>query len=136
MNKRRHTKLIREGPYAAEVEVELIEADDGWSPPPAWGHPGGIPTRAGVQPHARFAVSHGRTSACNSRPQERSGSPSLNPAREAEPSRSGGVTGAMRTRIESALDADVDQLPRCHSLARSRAATACSRRTVGKSSRN
>ena len=32
MNKRRHTKLIREGPYAAEVDVELIEADDGWSP--------------------------------------------------------------------------------------------------------
>jgi hypothetical protein len=32
MNKRRHTKLVREGPYAAEVEVELIEADDGWSP--------------------------------------------------------------------------------------------------------
>jgi hypothetical protein len=24
--------LIREGPYAAEVDVELIEADDGWSP--------------------------------------------------------------------------------------------------------
>jgi hypothetical protein len=32
MNKRRHTKLVREGPYAAEVEVELIEAGDGWSP--------------------------------------------------------------------------------------------------------
>jgi hypothetical protein len=32
MNKRRHTKLVREGPYAAEVDVELIEADDGWSP--------------------------------------------------------------------------------------------------------
>ena len=31
MNKRRHTKLVREGPYAAEVDVELIEADDGWS---------------------------------------------------------------------------------------------------------
>ena len=26
MNKRRHAKLVREGPYAAEVEVELIEA--------------------------------------------------------------------------------------------------------------
>jgi hypothetical protein len=32
MNTRRHTKLVREGPYAAEVDVELIEADDGWSP--------------------------------------------------------------------------------------------------------
>lgn len=32
MNKRRHTKLVREGHYAAEVDVELIETDDGWSP--------------------------------------------------------------------------------------------------------
>ena len=32
MNKRRHTKLVRERTYAAEVDVELIEADDGWSP--------------------------------------------------------------------------------------------------------
>jgi hypothetical protein len=32
MNKRRHKKLVREGQYAAEVEVELIEAGDGWSP--------------------------------------------------------------------------------------------------------
>jgi hypothetical protein len=32
MNKRRHTKLVREGGYAAEVEVELIEAGDDWSP--------------------------------------------------------------------------------------------------------
>ena len=32
MTKRRHTKLIHEGQYAAEVEVELIEADEGWSP--------------------------------------------------------------------------------------------------------
>jgi hypothetical protein len=32
MNKRRHTKLVREGQYAAEVEVELIETADGWSP--------------------------------------------------------------------------------------------------------
>jgi hypothetical protein len=32
MNKRRHTKLVREGPYAAEVDVELIEAGEGWSP--------------------------------------------------------------------------------------------------------
>ena len=32
MNKRRHTKLVREVPYAAQVDIELIEADDGWSP--------------------------------------------------------------------------------------------------------
>ena len=32
MNARRHTKFVREGSYAAEVEVELIEEDDGWSP--------------------------------------------------------------------------------------------------------
>ena len=32
MKSRRHTKLVREGQYAAEVDVELIEAEDGWSP--------------------------------------------------------------------------------------------------------
>jgi hypothetical protein len=32
MNSRRHTKLVREGLYAAEVDVELIESEDGWSP--------------------------------------------------------------------------------------------------------
>lgn len=32
MNRRRYTKLIREGNYAAEVEVELIETHEGWSP--------------------------------------------------------------------------------------------------------
>ena len=32
MKKRRHTKLVHEGSYVAEVDVELIEADDGWSP--------------------------------------------------------------------------------------------------------
>ena len=32
MNARRHTKFVREGLYAAEVEVELIEEDNGWSP--------------------------------------------------------------------------------------------------------
>jgi hypothetical protein len=26
------TKLVREGDYVAEVEVELIETDEGWSP--------------------------------------------------------------------------------------------------------
>lgn len=30
--KRRHVKLIHEGRYAAEVEVELIYDDQGWSP--------------------------------------------------------------------------------------------------------
>lgn len=32
MKKRKHTKLVREGPFAAEVDVELIEAENGWSP--------------------------------------------------------------------------------------------------------
>lgn len=32
MKKRSHTKLVREGRYVAEVEVELIEIDEGWSP--------------------------------------------------------------------------------------------------------
>ncbi len=29
---RRHRKLVHEGEYAAEVEVELITTDEGWSP--------------------------------------------------------------------------------------------------------
>lgn len=32
MKTRRHTKFIREGQYAAEVDVELIEDGDGWAP--------------------------------------------------------------------------------------------------------
>ncbi|MGZ8426002.1 MAG: hypothetical protein ACXWYD_13715 [Candidatus Binatia bacterium] len=32
MKKRLHKKLAHEGPYVAEVEVELIETDEGWSP--------------------------------------------------------------------------------------------------------
>ena len=32
MKVRRHTKLVHEGQYVAEVDVDLIEADDGWSP--------------------------------------------------------------------------------------------------------
>ncbi len=32
MNQRRHTKLVHEGRYAAEVDVELIDTDTGWSP--------------------------------------------------------------------------------------------------------
>jgi hypothetical protein len=32
MSKRHHTKLVHEGNYAAEVDVELIETDESWSP--------------------------------------------------------------------------------------------------------
>lgn len=32
MKKRLHKKLVHEGLYIAEVEVELIETDEGWSP--------------------------------------------------------------------------------------------------------
>jgi hypothetical protein len=32
MKKRLHKKLVHEGLYVAEVEVELIETDEGWSP--------------------------------------------------------------------------------------------------------
>ncbi len=32
MKRRRHTKLIHEGNYVAEVDVDLIETDEGWSP--------------------------------------------------------------------------------------------------------
>lgn len=32
MTKRRHTKLVHEGQYVAEVDVELIETDESWSP--------------------------------------------------------------------------------------------------------
>lgn len=32
MNSRRHTKLVHEGDYAAEVEVELTDANGGWGP--------------------------------------------------------------------------------------------------------
>jgi len=32
MKRRRQTKLMREGNYVAEVEVELIESADGWAP--------------------------------------------------------------------------------------------------------
>lgn len=32
MTKRPHTKFIREGRYAAEVDVHLIDSDEGWSP--------------------------------------------------------------------------------------------------------
>ncbi len=32
MSRRRHTKLVHEGQYAAEVDVDLIDTDTGWSP--------------------------------------------------------------------------------------------------------
>jgi hypothetical protein len=32
MSKRRHNKLVHVGEYVAEVEVDLIETDEGWSP--------------------------------------------------------------------------------------------------------
>ena len=32
MNKRRYTKLVHEGQYVAQVDVELIDTDEGWSP--------------------------------------------------------------------------------------------------------
>jgi hypothetical protein len=32
MNTRRKKKLIHEGQYVAEVEVEVIDTDTGWSP--------------------------------------------------------------------------------------------------------
>jgi len=32
MEKRRHIKLVHEGQYVAQVEVKLIETDEGWSP--------------------------------------------------------------------------------------------------------
>ncbi len=32
MKKKRQTKLIHEGDFVAEVDVELIDAEEGWSP--------------------------------------------------------------------------------------------------------
>jgi hypothetical protein len=32
MTHRRHTKLVHEGKYVAEVEVDLIERDTAWAP--------------------------------------------------------------------------------------------------------
>ncbi len=31
MKKRKHTKLVHEGKYVAEVDIELIDAPEGWS---------------------------------------------------------------------------------------------------------
>ena len=32
MTTRRHTKLVHEGKYVAEVDVDLIEMDNAWAP--------------------------------------------------------------------------------------------------------
>ena len=32
MSKRKRTKLVHEGSYVAEVEVELLDEPEGWSP--------------------------------------------------------------------------------------------------------
>ena len=32
MKKRKHTKLVHEGKYVAEVDIELIDTAEGWSP--------------------------------------------------------------------------------------------------------
>lgn len=32
MKKRRSTKLIHEGRYVAEVDIELLDSEEGWSP--------------------------------------------------------------------------------------------------------
>jgi hypothetical protein len=32
MRRRRQTKLIHEGGYVAEVDIDLIDTDEGWSP--------------------------------------------------------------------------------------------------------
>jgi hypothetical protein len=32
MNKRKLTKLVHEGKYVAEVDVEIFDSNDGWSP--------------------------------------------------------------------------------------------------------
>lgn len=32
MTTRQHTKLVHEGDYVAEVDVELIDSNTGWSP--------------------------------------------------------------------------------------------------------
>ncbi len=32
MNKRKHTKLVHEGKFIAEVDIEIVDTNDGWSP--------------------------------------------------------------------------------------------------------
>ena len=36
MNARHYAKLVHESEYVAEVDVELIYTDEGWSPYSAW----------------------------------------------------------------------------------------------------
>ena len=50
MSKKRYTKIVHEGDYVAQVEVELIYSDEGWSPylspiysPTRWFFAGAIP---------------------------------------------------------------------------------------------
>jgi len=32
MHTRKHTKLVHEGKYVAEVQIEIIDSSEGWSP--------------------------------------------------------------------------------------------------------
>ncbi|MCX5646732.1 MAG: hypothetical protein NTZ17_18955 [Phycisphaerae bacterium] len=32
MSTKRHTKIVQEGNYVAQIDVELIYSDEGWSP--------------------------------------------------------------------------------------------------------
>lgn len=32
MPRRQHTKLVHEGQYVAEVDIELLDSEEGWSP--------------------------------------------------------------------------------------------------------
>ena len=32
MHRRKHTKLVHEGKYIAEVDIEIIDSSEGWSP--------------------------------------------------------------------------------------------------------
>jgi FAD synthase len=32
MHARKHTKMLHEGKYVAEVEIEIIDSEEGWSP--------------------------------------------------------------------------------------------------------
>jgi len=32
MHKRKHTKLLHEGKYVAEIEIDIIDSEAGWSP--------------------------------------------------------------------------------------------------------
>ena len=32
MTKRQHTKLVHEGDYVAEVDIEILDIEEGWSP--------------------------------------------------------------------------------------------------------